>query len=77
MSLTDSASHEASFGAVLRVKGFFREEGTWYQLNATAKESGVTEVPQTRSTITVIGRGLNENAVSLLLTGKLPELRHL
>ena len=73
----ESLLHEASFGAVLRVKGFFREEGTWYQLNATAKESGVTEVPQTRSTITVIGRGLNENAVSLLLTGKLPELRHL
>ena len=69
--------HDASFGNVLRVKGFFREEGTWYQLNATAKESSVTEVPQTRSTITVIGRALDENAVSLLLTGKLPELRHL
>ena len=73
----ESLLHDASFGAVLRVKGFFREEGTWYQLNATAKESSVTEVPPTRSTITVIGRALDENAVSLLLTGKLPELRHL
>ena len=68
---------DSAYGNVLRVKGFFMEKGQWYELNATAKETRVAETLTTRSTVTVIGNGLNENAVCLLLTGKQPELRQL
>ena len=65
---------EKRFGRILRVKGFFRENGAWYQINATAKELHVAEVPENRAVITVIGANLQEEAICILLTGKAPEL---
>ena len=56
------------------MKGFFREKGCWYQINATAKALHVEDVPENRSVITVIGAGLQEEAICILLTGKAPEL---
>ena len=62
------------FGKILRVKGFFEEEGRWYQFNATKTGLCIEPVPENRGAIIVIGSGLNEDAVSLLMTGRLPEL---
>ena len=64
---------EAAFGRILRVKGFFAEDGVWYQFNATKDSAHVEAVPENRSALIVIGCGLNEDAISLLLTGKTPE----
>ena len=64
---------EATFGRILRVKGFFAEDGVWYQFNATKDSAHVEAVPENRSALIVIGCGLNEDAISLLLTGKTPE----
>ena len=66
---------EKRYGRILRVKGFFPEKGRWYQINATAKEIHVEEVPENRAVITVIGAGLQEEPICILLTGKAPELR--
>ena len=66
---------QPKYGRILRVKGFFPENGRWYQLNATIDETNVEEVPENRSAITVIGADLNENEISILLTGKTPEHR--
>lgn len=66
---------QPEYGRILRVKGFFPENGGWYQLNATADELHVEEVPENRPAITVIGSALNENEISILLTGKAPEHR--
>ena len=66
---------DAGYGRILRVKGFFREGGRWYQCNATAQEIRVEEVPENRAAITVIGTGLNEEKISILMTGKAPEHR--
>ena len=55
--------------------GFFPEKGRWYQINATAKEIHVEEVPENRAVITGIGAGLQEEPICILLTGKAPELR--
>ena len=66
---------EKRFGRILRVKGFFRSGGGWYQINATAKELHVAEVPENRAVLTVIGAGLQEEAICILLTGKVPTLR--
>ena len=63
------------YGRILRVKGFFQDGKKWYQLNATAREMKIEEVPETRGAIIVIGISLNENEISLLLTGRVPEHR--
>jgi len=64
---------DPGFGKILRVKGFFEEGGDWYQLNATKSSMHIAPVPDNRGAIIVIGSGLNEDAISLLMTGKLPE----
>ena len=66
---------ERRFGRVLRVKGFFCEEGRWYQLNATADAFLVEEVPENRGALVVIGSELDEDAITILLTGHPPEHR--
>lgn len=63
------------YGRILRVKGFYRNGISWFQMNATASETHIEEVPETRGAIIVIGSALNENEISRLLTGKLPEHR--
>ncbi len=63
------------YGRVLRVKGFFNEDGLSYQLNATEKDLCMEQVPDSRSVITVIGSELHEDAVNVLLTGQRPEHR--
>jgi len=64
---------DPGFGRVLRVKGFFEEDGRWQQFNATKSELHIAPVPDNRGALIVIGRGLNEDAISILLTGKAPE----
>ena len=66
---------QQKYGRILRVKGFFTEQSEWYQLNATKDETHIEKVPENRAAITVIGSQLNENEISLLLTGKTPEHR--
>ena len=64
---------DPGLGKILRVKGFFEEGGRWYQFNATKGSLHIEPVPDNRGAIIVIGSDLNEDAVSLLMTGKLPE----
>ena len=71
---TDALFRTMDYGKILRVKGFFPEKGRWYQFNATARDRLVEEVPPTRAALIVIGCGLHEDGINLLLTGKLPEL---
>lgn len=66
---------DTGYGRILRVKGFFRDGKLWYQLNATAQETKIEEVPETRGAMIVIGIALNENEISRLLTGRIPEHR--
>ena len=73
----DALFREEQYGRILRVKGFFPENGRWYQINATAKEIHVEQVPENRAVITVIGAGLQEEPICILLTGKAPKLRML
>jgi hypothetical protein len=59
---------------VLRVKGFFEEDGAWYQLNATHDSCLVEPVPPTRAALLIVGSELNEDAIGELLTGRKPVL---
>ena len=62
------------YGRVLRVKGFFEEDGAWYQLNATHDSCLVEPVPPTRAALLIVGSELNEDAIGELLTGRKPVL---
>ena len=61
-------------GKVLRVKGIVSDAGRFYQLNATPDTFHIEPAAENRPALLVIGLGLNEDAISLLLTGKKPEL---
>ncbi len=73
------------FGRILRVKGFFREDGVKFQINATEKDRNIEtcrEDPcvadgssEHSCDVIVIGSGLCEDEISLLMTGQLPEHR--
>ena len=70
---TQALFRDGRYGRVLRVKGFFREGEDCFQLNATEKDFLVEPVPACRGALLVIGSGLDEDAVGVLLTGKAPE----
>lgn len=64
---------DARYGRILRVKGFYPEGEGWYQFNATAHETRTAPVPESRAALLVIGCGLDEDEINLLLTGEKPE----
>ena len=64
---------DARFGRVLRVKGIFEENGLFYQLNATREAFHIEPADKGRPALLVIGMDLDEDAVTLLLTGVKPE----
>jgi G3E family GTPase len=64
---------DPALGRILRVKGFYEEAGQWYQFNATADEIRTEPAPERRAALLVIGCGLNEDGINLLLTGRRPE----
>jgi G3E family GTPase len=66
---------DRKYGNIIRVKGFFDEGGRWYQVNATEGEVRIEKAPESRGAIIIIGSGLNEENISILMTGKPPEHR--
>ena len=66
---------DGRFGRILRVKGFFREGECWFRLNATADVFRVEPAQESSGALLVIGSALDEDAISLLLTGHRPEHR--
>ena len=75
-ALTEKAERLFSgveYGKILRVKGFFEENGGWYAFNATKGGIYIAPVPENRAALIVIGSNLNEDAISILLTGEPPE----
>jgi hypothetical protein len=64
---------DGRFGRVLRVKGIAQEDGRFYQLNATPDAFRTEPAREGRPALLVIGMDLNEDEISLLLTGAKPE----
>lgn len=62
------------YGKILRVKGIVEENGRFYQLNATPDSFRMEQSEENRPALLVIGMGLQEDEISLLLRGKKPEL---
>ena len=71
---TETLFRDSRYGRILRVKGTVVDGERCYRLNATAREQKLEETGETRGAVTVIGTGLNEREIALLLTGKIPML---
>ncbi|SFO40933.1 GTPase, G3E family [Pseudobutyrivibrio sp. JW11] len=54
---------DSSFGQILRAKGFFNEDDTWYQFNATKNEFELTPMSVGQQVFIVIGENLNESKI--------------
>ena len=51
------------FGHVLRVKGFIREDGTWYKINSDGKRLSAEPAEASQRVLIIIGTGLDEAAI--------------
>ncbi len=60
----DSLFHDtAAFGQIYRIKGFFRENDKWHELNATEERMTLDEVQAGQQVVIIIGQNLNEDAI--------------
>ena len=58
---------DETYGKVLRAKGFLKEEGIWYQFNATKNDFDLTQMPVGQEVFIVIGEDLNSDAIKAAL----------
>lgn len=58
--LTDKLMSDPSCGKILRIKGFFCENGQWFELNAAQSSVTCTEIPEGQDIIIVIGKDLDK-----------------
>ena len=56
------------YGKILRAKGFFNENGTWYQFNATHNEFELNISPVGQQVFIIIGEEINESKVKELFS---------
>ena len=70
---TQALFHDTSYGRVLRVKGITADAGRFRQFNATPDSFRTGPSADGRPALLVIGTGLNEDNINLLLTGTRPE----
>ena len=59
----DKLMSDSSFGKIFRAKGFFNEDGKWYQFNATKEDFELTEMPVGQQVFIIIGEEINESKV--------------
>ncbi len=54
-------------GKIHRIKGFVRDDSSWYKVNATARNASLTPASDGQEVVIVIGEDLNEAAIRSLL----------
>ena len=57
-------------GQVLRVKGFWQQDGQWMELNATSRSMTVGPVPAGQQVLIVIGEDLSRDVISGMIEGE-------
>jgi G3E family GTPase len=62
-TVIDELFTNIDYGKVIRVKGFFKENGLWYELNATEKSLDIRPVELGQHIIIVIGEKLSKEKI--------------
>lgn len=55
------------YGEIIRVKGFYKENDSWYQLNATKNELTIAKIDKGQDVIIIIGRELNTQNINSII----------
>ena len=55
--------NDSKFGDVFRLKGFYQENDTWYQVNATRRDIDIKPLNLGQQVIIVIGENLNKEEI--------------
>ncbi len=63
----DKLMSNPACGKILRAKGFFKDQDTWYQFNATKADFELTPMAVGQEVFIVIGEDLNQEAIQSLL----------
>lgn len=59
----DTLMSDDSFGNIHRAKGFFLDDGIWYQFNATKEDFELNTMPVGQEVFIVIGEDLNQDKI--------------
>lgn len=59
---------DKQYGDIFRVKGFYKDEEKWHQVNATKKEILITDITVGQEVMIVIGEHLNEDNIKRLMS---------
>ena len=62
--VSDEIFSDPDCGGVFRVKGFTKESGQWYEINAVRSSIEIKPIPNGQSVIIVIGENLNKVKIS-------------
>lgn len=55
------------YGRIFRVKGFFRESGKWYELNATHSGTEMRRIDEGQDVLIIIGENTDPDAIDRML----------
>lgn len=62
--------NNAELGNVFRIKGFYNENDTWYEVNATKRDFELKQIPVGQEVIIVIGENLAEEKIKQIMNKK-------
>ena len=63
-------SDAGTYGRVHRIKGFYKENATWYEVNATKNEIEISGIPVGQEVLIVIGEELKDAQIRNLIEGQ-------
>ena len=59
--------NNTTYGNIFRIKGFFKENDIWYQVNATPNETKINTIPVGQEVFIVIGENLDESKIKAFM----------
>lgn len=68
LSAVERITGDPACGTIFRVKGFFRADGGWMELNATPQKAAVTPIKNGQQVLIVIGEKLDKERIGSCLT---------
>lgn len=53
-----------TYGNILRIKGFFKENDSWFEFNSTKNELSINPIPEGQDVVIIIGNKLNKDLIN-------------
>lgn len=66
-AIISTLMHDKGYGNIIRIKGFFKENKAWYQVNATRRQTNISSHPAGQEVFIVIGQSLKEDKIKAFI----------